>query len=445
MSSRVASVIRPGHLAVVTGAASGIGRAVARRLAKAGMAVMAADVDATALAASFAADDTGAAVTVRTAAVDVSSAESVAALAAEAVAMGRGPVRMLVNCAGVGTGGGAFADLAKWERTVGINFWGVLNACQAFVPGMVASGLPCIVVNVGSKQGITAPPGNLAYNVSKAGVKVYTEGLQHELRNTPKPSDVSAHLLIPGWVNTGIVANTFKAEGRDPSSIPFSEEKPASGAWMPDQVVDYMLQGLEQDQFYILCPDNEVDVATDHKRILWAAGDIVESRTPLSRWDPQYADAFKDFLAQPSSKSSSAVPRRTGRRHDLTASPLRAAAALAAACLVFSLQGPAPALAAQTHVNIAGGSDVIASSTCTLTDGCALAEPGEYCHDDGCVAGKVVDVDIDPNGHTMWVSNLVACGAEPSELQEYLLVNWTRAQEGSIPISSVAIHMGKNL
>ena len=94
---------------------------------------------------------------------------------------------------------------------------------------------------------------------------------------------MSAHLLIPGFVFTGLTAR-----GRS--------EKP-DAAWTPEQTVDFMMEGLRRGDFYILCPDNDVTRATDERRILWAAGDIVENRPPLSRWHEDYKDAFAAFAA----------------------------------------------------------------------------------------------------------------------------------------------------
>jgi NAD(P)-dependent dehydrogenase (short-subunit alcohol dehydrogenase family) len=146
---------------------------------------------------------------------------------------------------------------------------------------MIQRGRPGLVINTGSKQGITTPPGDPAYNVSKAGVKVFTEALAHELRNTAN-CKIKAHLLIPGFVFTELTAR-----GR-------TEKPPA--AWTADQTADFVLERIEAGDFYILCPDNEVPRALDEKRILWAAGDIVENRPPLSRWDPDYAAAFAEFV-----------------------------------------------------------------------------------------------------------------------------------------------------
>jgi short-subunit dehydrogenase len=137
-----------------------------------------------------------------------------------------------------------------------------------------------LVINTGSKQGITTPPGDPAYNVSKAGVKAFTEALEHHLRNLPG-RNLSAHLVIPGFVFTELAA-----QGRT--------EKPA-GAWTSEETVAFMMEKLEAGDFYILCPDNDVPRALDERRILWAAGDIVENRPPLSRWHPAYAEAFAAF------------------------------------------------------------------------------------------------------------------------------------------------------
>ena len=146
---------------------------------------------------------------------------------------------------------------------------------------MVARGRPGLIINTGSKQGITTPPGDPAYNVSKAGVKAFTEALQHELRNTPD-CKVSAHLLIPGFVFTGLTARG-------------QSEKPAA-AWTAEQTVDFMFDSLERGDFYILCPDNDVPRSLDERRIAWAAGDLIQNRPPLSRWHPDYVDAFAAFL-----------------------------------------------------------------------------------------------------------------------------------------------------
>ncbi|WP_419730554.1 SDR family NAD(P)-dependent oxidoreductase [Lichenicola sp.] len=271
------------RVAVVTGGASGIGLAAAMRFAGLGMRVCIADLgeDRLARAAATLADLAPAgAASIMTSATDVSVAADVQRLEA-AVTERFGGADVLMNNAAVQPGSAMFGLPGVWERIIGVNLWGVVHGSQAFAPGMIARGQPGLIINVGSKQGITTPPGDPAYNVAKAGVKAFTEALQHELRNTDG-CRISAHLLIPGFVFTPLTAN-----GRD--------AKP-DAAWTPEQTVDFMMQSLGAGDFYILCPDNDVSRALDEQRILWAAGDIVENRPPLSRWHPDHADAFKAVL-----------------------------------------------------------------------------------------------------------------------------------------------------
>jgi NAD(P)-dependent dehydrogenase (short-subunit alcohol dehydrogenase family) len=275
-------VLRAGRVAVVTGGASGIGLAAARRFAGAGMRVAIADLGADRLAAAGAAIAAAApegAAAVMTAEADVADAAALRALEA-AVRERFGGTDLLMNNAGIEPPSSTLAA-DNWARVLGVNLWGVINGTQAFVPGMIARGEPGIVVNTGSKQGITTPPGNPAYNVSKAGLKAYTEALAHELRNTAG-CRITAHLLIPGFVFTGLTRGD-------------RTEKPAA-AWTPEQTVDFMLERLGDGDFYILCPDNDVPRALDERRVLWAAGDIIENRPALSRWHPDFAAAFEAFV-----------------------------------------------------------------------------------------------------------------------------------------------------
>ncbi|QJU57283.1 SDR family NAD(P)-dependent oxidoreductase [Sphingomonas sp. AP4-R1] len=266
------SALSAGNVAIVTGAAGGIGLAVARRLAARQLTVCLVDRSDTVL--ERARELAGAEGFV----ADVSDRGAVEALAADIHAR-FGPVSFLMNNAAIAGGADALGGADIWADVLGVNLMGVLHGIQAFVPAMIASGAPGIVVNTGSKQGITQPPGNTAYNVSKSAVKALTEGLAHSLREGAGDR-IGAHLLIPGFTFTGMTARA---------------EKP-DAAWTADQVADFLFERMAAGDFYILCPDNDVTRDTDEKRMAWAMGDIIENRPALSRWHPDYQDAFAAFL-----------------------------------------------------------------------------------------------------------------------------------------------------
>ena len=274
--------LEPGRVAVITGGAGGIGLAAARRFAGVGMRICLADAKADALttaAAEIAGLAANGADDVMTMAVDVGDEAAVQALKA-AVYDRFGEVAVLMNNAGIGGGAGAWEHPDRWRRLLQVNLWGVINGLQAFTQAMIDQQTPCAIVNTGSKQGITNPPGDAAYNVTKAAVKSLTESLAHQLRNTDG-GRISAHLLIPGFTFTGI-------------SGPRPEKPP--GAWTADQVADEMVAGMGRGDFYILCPDNDVTRAMDEKRIQWMADDLIQGRPALSRWHPDYKAAFEAFL-----------------------------------------------------------------------------------------------------------------------------------------------------
>lgn len=277
MSTTTHPALAKGNVAVITGGASGIGLATAERLCRAGLRVCIADRDEEALKkASKHLAEAGEVIAQQT---DVSQTSSIDTLA-NRVANELGPVSVLMNNAGVGGGGDALSNPEGWERVLGVNLFGVLHGVQRFVPDMVANERPGLVINTGSKQGITQPPGDTAYNVSKSGIKSLTEGLAHTLLQKTE-GRITAHLLIPGFTYTGMIKR-------------FIKEKPAA-AWDPDQVVDFLLGALARGDFYILCPDNDVTREMDERRILWNTYDLIENRPALSRWNPAYEAEFEAF------------------------------------------------------------------------------------------------------------------------------------------------------
>jgi NAD(P)-dependent dehydrogenase (short-subunit alcohol dehydrogenase family) len=278
--------IRAGGAAVITGGASGIGLAAARRFARMGLPVVIADLPGERLESAqtaLAADAPGGAARIAAVPADVSRAadlEQLRDLAFERF----GHVAVLMNNAGVGLHpGGTWKSPEAWRTLMATNFWGVVNGVQAFLPAMLEAARPAFVINTGSKQGITTPPGNAAYNVSKAALRVYTEALQHELRNTVGAA-ISAHLLVPGFTFTGI--NAARLGDKPP------------GAWTAEQVAEFMLESLARGDFYILCPDNDVTRAMDERRIAWGAGDLIENRPALSRWHPDFQAAYEAYMAK---------------------------------------------------------------------------------------------------------------------------------------------------
>jgi len=277
--------LTPGRVAVITGAASGIGLATAKRLAGLGLKICLADVQAEPLKAAAAEVDEIAGkkgAEVIAVPTDVSRLEEVQRLK-EAVYGRFGEVALLMNNAAVGNGGGPFENYERWRRLLEVNLWGPINGVQCFARAMVAQNAPGAIVNTGSKQGITTPPGDAAYNVTKAGVKVLTEAVAYELRNIPG-CKVSAHLLVPGFTFTGMTR-------------PGETEKPPA-AWTADQVAEFLLAGMGRGDFYILCPDNSVTRETDNRRMQWAMEDLIKNRPALSRWHPDYKAEFDAFMAR---------------------------------------------------------------------------------------------------------------------------------------------------
>ncbi|KAH9480245.1 3-oxoacyl-[acyl-carrier-protein] reductase FabG [Psilocybe cubensis] len=280
-------VIHAGRVALVTGAASGIGRAAAIEFAKLGLKVAIADISEDALTEV---GKTLSAIVgepnVLVVPTDVSKLDQVRALR-DRVYEAWGEVAVLMNNAGIGLKGTSWEGLDNWHKIFEVNVFGVINVQHTFVPSMLHQENPAMVITTGSKQGITNPPGNAAYNASKAAVKSLTEGLAHELRER-SGSNMTAHLFIPGWTFTSLTSPTPS----NPSTKP-------AGAWTPEETVLYMLDKVRSTgDFYILVPDNETKREVDQLRIMWGAADVAEGRPALSRWDANWKALYEEYVRE---------------------------------------------------------------------------------------------------------------------------------------------------
>lgn len=249
-------------LAIITGGASGIGKAVAQQLASTHSLLL---IDR----GEFSDD-----IHAETFNFDVGQATEWQKVTD---AIKDRPIDFIMLNAGIGFKP-SWTDPNEWHKMMNTNLFGVVNGIAALLP--LVENKQATIVITGSKQGITNPPGNPAYNASKAAVKSLAESLSYDLRKT----NVSVHLLIPGYTYTGMTRGT-------------STGKPDS-AWTPDQVASYMFDKIKQKQFYILCPDNAVTNEIDHKRMVWNLRDITEGRPALSRWREETAGDFEQYMKE---------------------------------------------------------------------------------------------------------------------------------------------------
>jgi NAD(P)-dependent dehydrogenase (short-subunit alcohol dehydrogenase family) len=273
-----------GRVAVVTGAASGIGLALAERFAVEGMKVVMADVEAGALetATALVRAKAPAVLAVR---VDVARAEDVERLAAETYAT-FGAAHVVCNNAGVAVLGAVHEhSLADWQWVLGVNLWGVIHGVRAFVPRMLAGGQEGHIVNTASMAGLTTAPFMSVYDVTKHGVVALSESMYKEFEVTGVPLGVS--VVCPGLINTSIMrsARNRPAELADegkmgPMAQAFGEALASrlTTGYPPSEVAEQIVRGIRQRRFYIVPAQPEVRQ--------WAAvraQDILELRNPTPR------------------------------------------------------------------------------------------------------------------------------------------------------------------
>ena len=268
-----------GKVAAVTGASSGLGRAMALAFAGEGMHVALADVDEKSLSDVFAqVEEKG--VSALSMKVDVSRAEEVEAFA-QMVEKDLGGAHLVCNNAGVSPLGAAWENsVADWQWILGVNLWGVIHGIRSFVPRLMARN-EGHVVNTASVAGIISPPGSAAYNVSKHAVVTLSETLHHDLRSRASPVGVS--VLCPAYVPTGIA----DSERNRPKNLEASKKSAetlakeamlrkavSSGRLTAQDVARAVVQAVKQERFYILT----------HPRIKGAIQarmeDILEERAP---------------------------------------------------------------------------------------------------------------------------------------------------------------------
>jgi NAD(P)-dependent dehydrogenase (short-subunit alcohol dehydrogenase family) len=266
-----------GKVAVVTGAASGIGRALAERFARARMKVVLADVEAAALStATHELADAGA--EVLAVPTDVSRAEDVDALARRALER-FGGVHVLCNNAGVALAGPIWEHtLEDWRWLLGVNLWGVIHGVRTFVPLMLEAKTPGHVVNTASVAGLTSAPGLGVYNVSKHAVVTLSETLAKDLEMAGAPIKVS--VLCPGFVNTRILDSArnrpadLGAEQPRPAEVDGVVRNLVAAGMPPAEVASHVLRAVEEERFYVLThPDFLAQVKE-------RCQDVVEGRTP---------------------------------------------------------------------------------------------------------------------------------------------------------------------
>ena len=269
-------------VAVVTGAASGIGRALARRFAGEGMQVVLADIERGALeeaAHEIAGIGTGA-IAVPT---DVSQGAQVEALARRAVDA-FGAVHVVCNNAGVALMGQTWThSVADWEWLLGVNLWGVIHGVRVFTPLLLAQGSEGHIVNTASVAGVTSSPGMSIYNVSKHGVVTLSETLHKEL--TSIGSAVKVSVLCPGFVNTRILDSQRNRPAALADAAPTAaradevdqaiRQRLAAGS-PPDHVAGLVLEAIRAERFYIFPHPQWKAQIGERMR------DILEERNPSS-------------------------------------------------------------------------------------------------------------------------------------------------------------------
>jgi NAD(P)-dependent dehydrogenase (short-subunit alcohol dehydrogenase family) len=246
------------RVAVITGGASGLGRAMAERFGREGMQLMLADVDIQALEMT-ASELRGTGLTVATHRTDVSRAEDVEELARATIAR-YGAVHVVCNNAGVAPLGAVWeSTTADWTWGMGVNVWGVIHGVRVFTPIMLAQGTEGHIVNTASVAGLISPPGMGIYNVTKHAVVALTESLHHDLVRAH--ARIRCSVVCPAYFPSGIA----DSERNRPDDLPVTTKTPnqlameatmkkavSSGRLTAADVAEQVLLAIQNERFYVI-------------------------------------------------------------------------------------------------------------------------------------------------------------------------------------------------
>lgn len=275
-----------GKVAVINGAANGIGRALADRCAKEGMKLVLADIEKDALTrAEMELEDVGA--TVMAVQTDVSKHTEVEGLAQKALDK-FGAVHLLFNNAGVVVGGAIWEQsLEDWNWILGVNLWGVIHGIRTFVPIMLNQDTECHIVNTASFAGLRSAPGVGSYKVTKHGVVSMSETLYHELREID--SKVKVSVLCPGGTDTTIMTGSRNR----PEELKNNQPKDSLGPWHqaqwerlesalgsgmpPREVADIVFNAIQNEKFYIITHPHMLET------VRMRMNEILDQRNPKPR------------------------------------------------------------------------------------------------------------------------------------------------------------------
>ncbi|MGO0061517.1 SDR family NAD(P)-dependent oxidoreductase [Brevibacillus fluminis] len=270
-------------VAVITGAAEGIGKALALRSIKEGMKVVLADVEERALAATEA-ELREAGADIMGVVTDVGNEADIKRLAEETIRT-YGGVHYLFNNAGVGAGSLLWnSTVADWQWVLNVNLWGLIHATRTFVPIMLEQDTLCHITNTASMAGLESGPGNSIYRVTKHAVVAFSETLYHELKLSQAKVGVS--VLCPGFVQTKIcdaernrpegLRNSPEEEGRSPIGTAIAQfiREGVKTGMKPDEVADIAFAAIKHKRFYIL-PDSQWK-----RPVKQRLEDLLEERNP---------------------------------------------------------------------------------------------------------------------------------------------------------------------